>query len=45
MDRGGGGVVLDCKYLLEVAESNRTRAARKLQDFLESYDGEEQLDF
>lgn len=40
-DRRGGGVVLDCKYILTVDSSNRSAVIEEIRDFLKDHDGQE----
>ena len=42
-DRRGGGVVLDCKYVLRIRESTRDEVVQEIQEFLSNHDGTEVL--
>ena len=45
LDRRGGGVVLDCRYIIHVTSSGRSTAIRRLEDIIEEIGGDERLDF
>ena len=40
-DRRGGGVVLDCRYVIKIANGKRSRLLREVEDFFNSYEGPE----
>ena len=40
-DKRGGGVVLDCRYILNVDPHRRSSVMREVEEFLEDYDGDE----
>ena len=40
-DRRGGGVVLDCKYVLHLAAGRRSAVVREVENFMETNEGNE----
>ena len=42
-DQRGGGVVLDCRYVLMVKEENVHRVVEEIRDFRSEHDGDEVL--